>query len=374
MPRLTVASLKTAANWAQVLNLDTTDSRWLIYLNECLERFSHMALWDRLIARYQICVNQACITWPRSIMTLEVVDICKQPVPVHNGWFEFLENGPGRISIGSCSGTSNGGCSTEMSVGYGAIDRGRGFAMFDDPTVASKIRLYPQLAGDVGKTVTIRGFDSNGQQVLTNAGSTVGEVLTLALPFVDSSTTWCRQVFREVIKQVTLGHVKAYSYDATLPVPPASPGPNDTPLLALADWEPDETLPDYRRSFIPSLSLNCGGTCGCSDSSNGCDKTTVTVMAKLNHIPVTSDLDFLPFSSVSALKLGMLSVMLEERQDWVGARAAMFGTFDPIRKKYVGGAVPLLEDELDAFQGAGTVATLRLESGETDRARLTNLI
>lgn len=362
MPRLTVDELKPACNWVSAINVDSSDPRWLIYLNECLEAFVNCALWDRVTQRYQICVNQSCITWPRPFIGIQVADVCRRPFQLRNHWFEFLEGGPGKASLKDCSQ-------------FNVLDRGRGYTMFDDLTTASKIRLYPQFAQDLGKKVTIRGYDSSGNYVLTNAGSTQGEVLTLAAPYVESATIWMRQVFREVIKDETLGYVRAYSWDVTLPAPPANPGPNDTPLKPMAIWEPDEKLPDYRRSFIPWLSSSGSlNNCGCNDNSSSCDKTTVTVIAKLQHIPVKNGSDFLPISNIGALKLGMMSIVLRERQDFAGADRAWFGTWDPIRKKYLGGALGLLEDELDSFQGTGTVVPIRLESQTIDRATLENLI
>lgn len=359
---MTVGQLKVAVGWEQILNLSASDPRWLSYLNQFLERVSHMGLWDRYVQPYQICVDrQACITWPRPILTIEAMDICNRPIPIRNGWFEYLPNGPGRQTIRGCSIPN-------------LIDRGRGYAMFDDLTVASVIRLYPRFTADIGKSVLIRGYDSNGQWVMTSGGTTEGEILTLKTPYVDSTTIWMKQVFRQVIKDDTRGPVTAFSYDASLPVPPASPGPSDTPLTPLAVWEPNETVPDYRRSFIPALA-NLQRCCnGNTNNSTNCDKTTVTVMAKLQHIPVSNDLDVLSVSNLGALKLGMLSIMLEERHDYDGARVAMFGTFDQIRKRFVGGAVPCMEDDLDDFQGAGTTSILRLESSQTDRATVINMI
>ena len=70
----------------------------------------------------------------------------------------------------------------------------------------------------------------------------------------------------------------------------------------------------------------------------------------------------------------MKSIMLEQRGDVAGATQAMYGTIDPVRRRYQGGAVPILDDELGAFQGDGVVDVLRLESGFTDRATILNLI
>jgi hypothetical protein len=359
--RLTLAAFKDTVNWPQVLNMDSSDARWLQLLNQASHRLLSMGMWMGTTQRYAICVTNGCLTWPRQFETIIAMDVCNRPITLRSQWHEFLENGPGLSRLGGCSS-------------WNAFDRGSGFVMFDDVTVASKIRLYPQFAGDVGKVITIRGLDENYQPVLTDSGAVVGEEMTLASPFVDSVTTWGKQVFREVIKEVTLGHVTAYSYDASLPVPPASPGPLDTPLTPLAVWEPGETLPDYRRSFIPSLS-NC---CNCDDDEDdddsNCCRTPITVIAKMRFIPITSDLDFLPIGNPSALKLAMLSVMREERGDSEGARAAMYGMLDPLRRRYIGGAIPILEDELDSWQGAGMVAPLRLESSMTGRPTVLNLI
>jgi hypothetical protein len=362
--RLTAGELKAAASWEAVLNLSPTDLRWWLLLNETLERFTHCALWDRVVERYQMCLTagcngEVCLTCPRQFMTIELVDVCDAPFNIRNRWYEFLGNGPGRAVPGqnfpSCS----------------MIDRGRGFAMFDDLLVPSRIRLYPQFASDIGRSVTIMGNDSNNRWVLTSSGTIEGEKVVLAAPFVDTVTVWAPQVFRQVIKDPTIGFLNVYGYDASLPVPPASPGASDTPMQALAVWEPTETLPDYRRYYLSGTSC-CGSRCG--SSTDRCNQTTVTVMARLNFIKVSRDTDFLPISNVGALKLGMLSCMLQERLDFAGANTAMYGTFDPVRKRMVGGAIPLLEEELDAYQGAGPIVNLRLDSGSIDRAKIENLV
>lgn len=360
MPRLTVAEFKADFNWPQILNMAVTDPRWLMLLNEASQRLLNMAMWLGTTQRYAICVNEACITWPRQFESIIAMDVCDYPITLRSQWHEFLENGPGLARLDNC-------CLT----GLNAYDRGSGFAMFDDVTVPSKIRLVPSLGVDVGKTVTIRGLDSNYNPVLTDNGNIEGEVLTIASPFVDSTTTWGKQVFRAVIKQVTKGFIRAYSYDASLPVPPASPGPGDTPLKPLAVWEPTETLPDYRRSYIPSLS-----GCRCTDSDDeDCDRfTAVTVMAKMKFVRLVSDLDFLPIGNGPAVQMAMLSCMLSQRGDHDGARVAMYGQIDPVRRRYIGGAVPTLEDELDSWQGAGTPVALRTVSSLTDRPNVLNLI
>lgn len=370
--RLTVDSFRDTASWPQVLNLDATDPRWLQYLNEASQRLLNMAMWVGTTQRYAMCTRNACLTWPRQFESIIAMDLCDRPITLRSQWHEFLENGPGLARLRTCNT-------------FNAFDRGSHFAMFDDILVPSRIRLYPQFPTDVGKTVTIRGLDSNRQPVLFGGGSVDGEIITLQSPYVDSVTIWAPQVFHDVIKQPTNGYVRAYSYDASLPIPPAAPTSTDTPLHALAVWEPTETLPDYRRSFIPSLVNRGIGCCGegpivvdqnptPAPLETACARTRITVIAKMRFIPLLGDTDFLPIGNAPALKLAMLAVMREERGDTVGAQTAMYGVLDPVRRRYVNGAVPLLEDELDAFQGAGQVNVLRLEGGLTDRVNIINLI
>lgn len=370
--RQTLGRFKTQYSWPAFLNLGSDDPRWLMLLNEALERLLNMGLWVGTVQRYQVCTNNACLTWPREFETIEVVDVCGQPVTIRNQWFEFLDQGPGLW---------RGGCGVSFGCGGGLnyLDRGRGFVTFDDPRVACYLRLFTQFAADAGKTVNVRGWDSIQQWVLTDGGSTVGETVTLTDNYVDTATQWMPQVFREVIKEQTLGAVRAYYYAADDPYltglnPDGSSHVVDLAQVALtpiAIWEPDELVPNYRRCVVPALERRAG-CCGGGVVAS-VQKTVVTVMAKLAFVPLANDSDLLPLTNGPAVKMAMLSVLKQERGDAEGARAAMYGWLNPVSRCYEDGAVPLLEAELATFQGAGSVAPLRIESG-VDNAGVLNLI
>lgn len=354
--RITLGQFKTRFSWTQVVNMAPSDPRWLMLCNEALERLLNMGLWVGSYQRYQICTSNGQLTWPRQFDTIEVIDICGQPTTIRNQWFEFLDQGPG-LWKGGCGVRPGLCCST-----YNYLDRGRGFVMFDDPRVYCKLRFYPQFASDVGKVINIRGYDENRQEVLTDDGATVGENVTLALPWVDTVTTWMPQVFREIIKPKTNGYVRCYSYPST---------GDQEDLTALAVWEPTETIPNYRRCVIPSLA-NQQGSC-CNGLVPTTCKPTVTVMAKLAFIPLESDLDIIPLTCAPAIKMAMLSIMKQERGDTEGAHAAMWGVFNPVTRQFEDGAIPLLEAELAVYQGSGSVAPLRIERN-LDTANILNLI
>lgn len=347
--RMTLSQFKQLYSWVAFLNLDATDSRWLLLLNEAIERLMNAGLWCGTYQRYRVCTSEACLTWPRQFQTIEVVDVCGAPVTVRNQWFEFLDQGPGLWQGGqNCGGTNPLKCPS-----YNYLDRGRGYVMFDDTrAAASRIRLTTQFAADAGKVVNVRGYDSTGSWVLTGGGNIVGENVTLVNGSVDTVTEWGPQVFREVIKAATKGTVAANAYDVAV---------GDSVLTPLALWEPGETVPNYRRCVIPQLQgLE---SCGVNDVNGAPCKPTVTVMARLAFIPLESDMDILPLTNGPAIKLAMLSILKQERGDSEGARAAMHGSYNPRSGRFEDGAIPLLDEELATFQGSGAVAPLRLESG-----------
>lgn len=348
MPRYTLGQFKTLYSWPEFLNLDSADSRWLMILNEAVERLMNMGLWCGTYQRYRICTREACLTWPRQFQTIEVVDVCGDPTTIRNQWFEFLDQGPGLWRGGS-------NCQTGVCCPtYNYLDRGRGFVMFDDTRAASnKLRFTTQFAADAGKIINVRGLDDTGNWVLTNNGNTVGEDVILTAGSVDTVTNWGPQSFREVIKAKTKGFVTVNSYDTVV---------GDSVLYPMARWEPSETIPDYRRCVIPSL-----------PNGNSLCAPAVTVMAKLAFIPLENDLDILPLTNGPAIKLAMLSVQKQERGDYEGARAAMHGSYNPVTRRFQDGAVPLLDEELAIFQGSGAVSPLRIERG-VDNAGVLNLI
>ena len=343
--RLTLGALRAAANWGNTIGLCPTSDEFTQVLNQALERLMHAGKWVGLIQRYQLCTSAACITLPRQFNTVEVMDVCNAPIPIRNGWFEFVDNGPGRA-------TPNGGNY------FNLLDRGRGYALFSDPTETCILRLVPRSASDVGKVINIRGVDANGDIVYTASGNTLGEDVTLALPFVDTVTEWGAQTFRDVQKAVTKGYVDVYWY----------PVGDDSSPTKCGQWEPAETLPDYRRYYLPYIvnMSSCDQSTGaCGESATPCSSpnVTVTALVKLAFVPLSGDNnEFLPLSNVPALKQAMRAVQLEERGDVEGARYAMQGTWDAAALRFVGGAIPLLEEELAEHLGDGVVHTPRFQS------------
>lgn len=307
----------------------STDSRVVSYLNEATKRLLEKGKWVGTYARYRICVNQGCITWPRQIETIEAISIGGFGAPIRNGWFEFYPTGPGTISANcACSGT------TTCSSGYpGLADRMNACTFDDIIGTTKKVRVTSDLVEDATAQILLQGYDGNGQWIQTEVAGvwTNGEYVDIATVAHDSTKIF--STITGVQKPVTNGPVRLWEYD---------PATGD--LKALAMYESDETRPEYRRSLVTGL---------CTTTGTSCDKTTVEVMAKLRFIPVSGDLDWVMIGNLPALKLEVLAVRKEEQNLLDEALA------------YEAKAVQLMRDELRHWMGDGAIIPVKIVGDNT---------
>ncbi len=312
----TVAQLK-ASRIPQVLGLCPSDPRMLEYVNEAMERLMSRGKFKGTYQKYRICASSSCITWPRQIETIESLAICDQPVRIRNEWFEFLEFGTG-LQSGS-------GCGSQM------FDRGTACAFNDIAGVNKKIKVYADVAESAGAKILLQGYDENGAWIRTLVGDewVDGEYVVLAV----SPGTLSTKIFSSltgVQKPDTNCVVRLYEYNT-----------DDTTQRAIAIYEPDETVPQYRRSLIAGL-----GTGGCCNSE--CETKAVTVMAKLRFIPVARDTDYLPIGNLAAVKDMCQSIRKMENNLFEEAKA------------YEASAVNELERELATYLGDGAAVGMKI--------------
>jgi hypothetical protein len=276
MLRLTFGKVKSLV--ANVLNLCSTDDRVLDYVNRACERLLYDRKAVQTVARYRVCLNKACITWPRQLETIEAYSVCDWPGTVRNWWYEFLDSGPGGLDSDSCAGMQ-------------LIDRGDAVAFDDVIGSSSTLAISVDVAETTTEDFIVQFWDVNGNWIRTqDAGVWIdGEILALPVPGNYSTTTNQCAPFGlvRVIKPVTNGVVRLWEYD----------GASYRPL---AYYEPDETIPVYRRSLIPGLN---------SDTTY----RAVTVMGKLRHIPATGDNSFLVIGHSDAIRLACQAIAKEEK-------------------------------------------------------------
>lgn len=330
--KVTLGTAKTRI--AKHLNLCATDSRTTEYINEAQRRLIESGKWKGTYGKFTLCATKGCIAWPRQIETIESVAVCETPGVIRNQWFEFLESGYGLID-------------DKNNLGVTLLDRGESPTHSDMSGEGKKVRVYSFYAADVGKTVTIQGYDENNQWVRTTktgSGATEvlqdGEVVTLNGDFVDTTTKF--KSITGVQKDVTQGNVQLYELKDEA-----------TPTLAdIATYEPDETLPSYRRSLVPSLA----GAGGCESGTD--KKVAVTVIAKLRFINAVNDTDVLMISDLYAIKNMCIAIKLEENRDFGAADQYRSLAFDSLQNQLAnhlgdGGSPVLKLENLNTYGGGG---------------------
>lgn len=324
MTKLTLGQVKPTI--ARVAGLCSTDSRIVSYVNEATQRLVSRGKWVGTVQRYRVCVNDGCIVWPRQIETIEQIAICERPGVVRNEWFEFDGNGFGLMDSEDCLGDvliDRGTVCSFDTIAAGATDR--------------KIRVYADVAEDEDAVITLQGYDENGNWIRTEVDDEWIDGEQVAISTTPTLSTKKFTHLTGVIKPVTNGFVRLYEYQTTAPA---------ANVKSLAVYEPDETLPVYRKSLIPGLA----DMAACSGSETDCESKYVTVMAKLRFIPVVNDNDWLLIGNLGALKLAVQAVIKEDKD--------LHGEADTCMAK----AVFELEKELQSYLGDGAKVPIRIEN------------
>lgn len=318
------------------VNLAPCDPRFVALLNKAQSRLANAGRWWGTYQAMRVCVTNGCITWPRSVKTVEAMNLCGYGIPVRNQWYEYRENvcAP-RIGCGTNPGSQGGwngwnGCTQEQ-----LLDRNR-VCQFTNLPSYCQIRIYPTVTTDAGKKVVLQGNDSNGEPIRTiiNGVWAYGTEVTLANPFVTSGFSFLPPLLTGVQKDITNGNLLVYAYEAA----------SDTETL-IAVWEPSEKAPVYRRDRLAYLPTRGNGNGShCCDRGNGCEPRDTTcagpvadAMVRMEFIPALVDTDWLFISSLEAIEHMMLSQLKRTQNEY------------PESEVESAQAVKLLRQQLDAY-------------------------
>ena len=254
----------------------------LLYCKEASED-SWNGTWAEIA--FTMSRDKPFITLDRDIARLELVDVCDRPVTVNNQFWEYLRFGNGRFPKlfrqGHCS------CFTPE-----VFSRNNVPTVVDMPTVPSFLQAFPTNTADIGKRVLMQGTDNNGTVLISQDGinRVTGLYAVLAQPFVQWPTLF--NSITGIQKDVTIGPVNIMSMDPTTGV--------QTLLVTL---QPQETTAWYRRYYFDSLPCNCCSfVCPnpCSPNQPAAS-VSITAIAKLEFIPVTTDTDYCLIQNLRAL-------------------------------------------------------------------------
>lgn len=327
---------------AEALGFCATDPRVRRFTNAAQQRLLNRDINPvGSMVQYRFCSTAHCLVLPRQIQTVLAYSVCGIPGVVRPIWYQFHSNGPGQV------------CPQDLGPSR-LIDQGTTVAFNEVSGTGKFIRVYAQNAVDAGKTIILKYYreDTRAKQYTPIDGTVQeGEELTLVAPpaYAVTSTTVMPGGLYGVIRESTQYPVDLYEYD----------GVSNTANLAY--YEPSETHPIYRKAFCPGLGEvgRCGNMCGTDcetdeeEDEDDCEQTTVTVLARLQHVPVVNDNDPLIIGNPAALALMAQSIQ-RQRQERLAESAA----FEAL-------ALRELNGELSAYHGAGETIGIQLQNRST---------
>lgn len=339
--RTTFENLKNSRIPA-VLNISPEDPRLMLICNEAQQRLvqTNEHFWG-LFARYRFCVTNSCLVWPREIAAIEAVSICNRALPVRNQWFEFMESGPGLQGEGSDGQHRMDGCIPN------SYDRGTACTFSDIIGTGKKIKVYADIAEDPNAVILLQGYDQNGNWITTQVN---GEWIDGEYVGISTTPQTSYNIFSSLVavqKPITNGPVRLYEYNTS-----------DATQRAIAYYETDETNPSYRKSYVGGLRRN---SCG-SVSDGECELKTVTVMAKLEFIPVRRDTDWLLIGNLPALKDCMQAILKWEMD------------LPQEAQYYFNKSVATLRQELSHYRGQSVVQPVRMQPRNVGGPAVPNMI
>jgi hypothetical protein len=271
-------------------------------INEAQERLLPYATDVHTLRRMRIITQNNTITMPREVQNIKGVVIDGQPKRSWNMAYEFVDGGPGEI------------CQCGASAEQALQDLGEGYPTFYEIPV-DQDELKPFFMSteedDVGKTITLRGYKPNGEQLWTDSAPGIsleinqwaegveGNINDTTLP--GSSVSSIKQVV-SVHKPVTKGYVYFGVYRAS-----------DSQIWTLGKYHPDETCPGYRRYKLlgPNLPETHGEDPEYAEYGN-----TILCLVKLKALELKHDTDTLLIQSLGALKNAVRAIEHENAREY----------------------------------------------------------
>ena len=338
------------------LGLCAPEAKIAAYINEATQRLLGKGLWWGSVAKYRMAAYGGILAMPPQLATIESVAINHVPVPSHDLWFEFLENGFGTRSpqqVGSSATPALGGASGVYGIPE-ANYRGSfpTFRWLTNNAHAKNLVVICDLAADhtAGITMTVCGHDANGNWIRTLQGPVYadGEVIALTQTPGTTSVNTFSDITDIQFSGVRSGQCWLYELDTVT---------NVQTLTGWYQWW--ETNPSYGHWLFPSIAPPATNS-GCTPPAgwqqkwtrsdipapaSTCNPTLVEVLGKCAYIPVSLPADFLILGSIPALKFMCQAIKKEE---------------DAVSQADVGEAIAFetkamaeLDDELDHYLGSG---------------------
>lgn len=201
--------------------------RWL---TDAVELLAQKGEIDPLVGYVDLCIDNGCVTLPREIETVLACNIGGHPALGHDQLFSFHLNGPGDF---------------QTRCDFSWDDSGL-HPVYRDLKCPSKVVTFLDNTEDEGKAVRVFGYDEQHRPLRTKVGTEwqdgylVPTIYGYALPETGAPTI---ARITGIVKDVTSGNIRLSSFDSS----------TSTGTL-LGVFEPDETVPRYRRLKVHNSS------------------------------------------------------------------------------------------------------------------------
>jgi hypothetical protein len=295
-------------------------------INLVIERFLTRGKWrgDSVRARFRVYNNQ--ITLPSTLEAVLGATPIRdesadedgsniQPYGIFSMHHEFLRSGPGNPSSATL---------------YGLIDLGDNFSTFVEPSGTFYLKAYSSTA-ETAKTILLKGLDSESKIIYTAGVEGVSLTLTTSPGNTTSQSFTALASWQK--SAATTGVVRIYSVDTSTA--------EETLLVVIP---PGKTTSGYHRYRVP-------------DGDWG---DTIECLCKRAYTPASADNDLIIPSNLGALKLGMMALQYEDKNDPANA-SLYWGPNFPDRTGRMAGAFDLLNADLEQFQGDSVVPAVQFQ-------------
>lgn len=270
--------------------LAPNDPRLPALVDLAQERLCVKGEWPFQYARLKFCQYGGVVSLPAEYETIVHSDICREHVPIFNSWYEFIEGGPGQQDRAAW-----------VNVG---VDRGESPVYRQPGSSGMLVKITSgtdERVSGVRPVITIFGYDENGLWIRSDRGSgtlTDGVDLELRGDQVanyDTSTVKFSQV-TQVRKTVTQADVVLTFIDES-----------GTEFEG-ARYRHYDTNPSFRTYQFTGIRNR--------------ETKLIHAIVRRRLLPVRYDTDPLVVTSVSALRLAVMGIALEDKGDIVAAKVA----------------------------------------------------
>ena len=243
-------------------------------INNACQRLIESGKWAGTMGNVDFAsVPSGYITLPRHYGTILASRIKDHPVRIEGKYYEYQATGPGKLS-------------TDSGVGF-LIDYG--FTPLEtEITDAGTLRFLIHADDTVGaRSIRVYGLDANGD-VITDTNGVEGVNIEMSATTINSSHVFSKVT--NVIKPATKYPVIAQVVVATVPT-------------QIAQWEPLETAPQFRRYKVGEIE---------ADEEH---PFVIETLCKRRFIPAEQETDFVIPGNLQALKMSILALKYEDEND-----------------------------------------------------------